>query len=467
MKFKHIRYVSDIQGNQTKNTFYLENRNWDDFGYKTTYWLYFVDNQKKLITIGEVKILNKTLKLCILPKEFEYLNKDFYSLGQDRNYYTQLKNLGYDIYSNLFKNLRDIAINKSLIEEINEEEGYHFSLLRESLAVRMLTVASEIINNKIESNKNIFYTYNTLLKNATSPHIVDFDFKQQNKIPHRLFALIGKNGVGKTNVLENLLYDLICKNKVAFKNQIVPEYNNLLLFTYGIYDKFLKIENEADIAIFGLKLENSNEDNFLEEIKNRLDVIEAKERTLYLEKLMHELLNNKCLEKAKRKESFQDELSSGERIIFEFVINLISEIEENTLIIIDEIENHLHPNIIGKLINYLTRILEDYNSYSIISTHSPIILQQIPSKSVRIIERHQNDPYIRKIDIECFGENLSEITNNVFQVSEVEDNYKIILKKLSKEKTYDEILNIFNKKLSLNARFFLNFITSENKSDLL
>jgi predicted ATP-dependent endonuclease of OLD family len=54
-------------------------------------------------------------------------------------------------------------------------------------------------------------------------------------------------------------------------------------------------------------------------------------------------------------------------------------------LLFDEPETHLHPSIIFKLINTLNKLLDDYDSYLIIATHSPIVIQQIPSKKVMIL----------------------------------------------------------------------------------
>ena len=60
-------------------------------------------------------------------------------------------------------------------------------------------------------------------------------------------------------------------------------------------------------------------------------------------------------------------------------------ITENSLIIIDEPENTLHPNFEIGFIKILNNILEKYNSFAIIATHSSIIAREIPSKFINII----------------------------------------------------------------------------------
>lgn len=110
----------------------------------------------------------------------------------------------------------------------------------------------------------------------------------------------------------------------------------------------------------------------------------------------------------------------------------------------------------------LVRMREDLNkehslgeSYAIFSTHSPLILQEIPSKYIQILDRVDNSLNVRKPDIECFGNNISEIVFDVFDVTSVESNFKSHLRKLSQNKSYNDILELFDGNLSLNALIFL------------
>lgn len=61
----------------------------------------------------------------------------------------------------------------------------------------------------------------------------------------------------------------------------------------------------------------------------------------------------------------------------------------NSLLLFDEPETHLHPNMIFKLVKSLYKILETEESYAIIATHSPIIIQQVPSKNILIFENYE------------------------------------------------------------------------------
>lgn len=112
----------------------------------------------------------------------------------------------------------------------------------------------------------------------------------------------------------------------------------------------------------------------------------------------------------------QIRLSSGQRVYTNLVINLFSMIKENSLIIIDEPENTLHPNFEIGFINILNSILEEYNSFAIVATHSSIIAREIPTKFIQmiIVNEENNDVEIQEPVMKSFGASISDITNYIF-----------------------------------------------------
>lgn len=58
-----------------------------------------------------------------------------------------------------------------------------------------------------------------------------------------------------------------------------------------------------------------------------------------------------------------------------------------TLVLIDEPESHLHPPLLSAFIRALSDLLLDRNGLSIIATHSPVVLQEVPKRCVWKINR--------------------------------------------------------------------------------
>ena len=133
----------------------------------------------------------------------------------------------------------------------------------------------------------------------------------------------------------------------------------------------------------------------------------------------------------------------------------IATIEKESLLLFDEPELHLHPNAVANTLRMLYKLLEEFDSYAIFATHSPLIVQEIPSKYVQILSRIDNVLTVRKPALECFGENVTNITNDIFDVNSSESNYKTILRKLSQKMSFEDILGMFDGALSFNAMIYL------------
>lgn len=75
-----------------------------------------------------------------------------------------------------------------------------------------------------------------------------------------------------------------------------------------------------------------------------------------------------------------------------------------------------------------------------------------------VLERIENTPNVRPLDIESFGENLSTITERIFHTISHDEYYREFLKKLSEKMSYDELTQIFadnSLPLSFNAKIYL------------
>ncbi|WP_227515083.1 hypothetical protein [Acinetobacter sp. Root1280] len=87
------------------------------------------------------------------------------------------------------------------------------------------------------------------------------------------------------------------------------------------------------------------------------------------------------------------------------------------------------------------------------------------AKNVYILEKEQNNLYVRKPNSETFDENLTVITNEIFGNRDVPDYFKIQLKKLvSSGLSYDRILQEIQSpdtEFSLNVNLYLKSLFDE------
>lgn len=149
-------------------------------------------------------------------------------------------------------------------------------------------------------------------------------------------------------------------------------------------------------------------------------------------------------------------LSSGQKIILSILAGVFEHIKSNSLVIIDEPETHLHPSLMSAFMHSIRAVLELFDSYAIIATHSPVILQETPSIFVQVLGGTSKNPRVSTLKGECFGEEISTLTEDVFHVSFEESNFYNVLSSLSKQGySLDEIERMFERRLSFTARSFI------------
>lgn len=175
----------------------------------------------------------------------------------------------------------------------------------------------------------------------------------------------------------------------------------------------------------------------------------------------------KLVEKILRNESDEINWSSGQHILVCTLTEVLANIENESIILFDEPEIHLHPNAVANTMRMLNRMLEEYNSYAIIATHSPLIIQEIPSMYIQILERENDVLTVRRPIIECFGENVTQITNEVFDVKSSESNYRTYLRNALDNLSYEEVLELFDGNLSFNALLYLKNYAKEKRGDIV
>jgi AAA15 family ATPase/GTPase len=78
------------------------------------------------------------------------------------------------------------------------------------------------------------------------------------------------------------------------------------------------------------------------------------------------------------------EMSGGERATFPILLDFMNWNIHNSVILIDEIELHLHPPMQQALLRTLPKLGK--NNQFIITTHSDYVAQLVPESSIRIIE---------------------------------------------------------------------------------
>ena len=120
----------------TKDTrkFTLVRDRWDDFTFKTSFSLHYTADDGDVTEIGMVKIAHLGMgekdATTSIKSSFHSLPPNFFSLGQEREYYTNLRKLPGDIGSEALSALRDIALDLERFDEVLGEPVTTVSLTR-------------------------------------------------------------------------------------------------------------------------------------------------------------------------------------------------------------------------------------------------------------------------------------------------------------------------------------------------
>ncbi|NHH94774.1 hypothetical protein GOICGAJE_03325 [Bacillus sp. MB95] len=229
--------------------------------------------------------------------------------------------------------------------------------------------------------------------------------------------------------------------KITLKtlNEKVAKYKNINDYRTDAIKKFSKKDikqlqeyintisvsrNQKDIngrtgLEFTLELDTNDSNNFiLEDYKTLLKLIDLK------------LLNSPVLKFYKNDEFEFENASSGEKHLIFTLINIASEIEQGSLVLIDEPELSLHPNWQLNYIYNLKSIFGEYiSSHFILATHSHYLVSDLEKKSSSIVhislEKTQNEiaRNASLIDMDTYAWSAENVLYNIFEVRTVRNYY--------------------------------------------
>lgn len=461
--------------------FLLRSDYWDDYNSETTFYMYYVQNGIANV-IGEVKIMTKdeARTINIIPTEFFTLKNDFCSLGQKEEFYKKLKEHFPNNFEDILFAIGDCAFFSSKLEDFEKHHRFKNSLIRYDYAERTLRLIKYQLHNY--DLKHLFnFDYHFTPKYAKESVKISFSFDNNEVLANRIYAIIGKNGTGKTQLLTSLPVN-IAQNKSDYFSPRVPMFSKMISVSYSIFDRFEipRRTSKFNYIYCGLKNEKRefiSERGLLLRFHNTWKKIETLERinkwrTILLNFIEEDIVNSFLIKRTEIASynnlykvdidgfnKIKDYLSSGQNILLYIITEITANIRFDSLILYDEPETHLHPNAISQLINTIYELVDEFQSYCIIGTHSPLIIQELLSKNVYVMERNGNIPDIRRIGIESFGENLTTLTDDVFGNREIKKQYKrIIDEQVTNGKNYEQIINLIqfdDLPLSLNTRLYI------------
>lgn len=447
--------------------------NWDDYNFNTLYHLcLFRKNGDKLV-LGDVKILQRDVQSSTLPDKFSALGEDFFSLGQVEDYYKNMREYLPKGHLRVLEALNDVVVKPQLLDDIETTSGFRNSLIRFNEAKICLRDGLAILNRQ-PREKGYKFTYTGDIPGAAAGVSIDVDLQPKDLVPGRILAIIGRNGVGKTQFLAKLARDLATPQRVSKEtnDQVEsafepsrPLFSRVIALSFSAFDRFQRPEPKEffsyiycgvrdDSGGLSRKALEARHLQYLKRIQDHgreedweqhvADILDIPRKMVSIERTVEELENGQTAS-----------MSSGQSILAYFISATLAYLKAGSLVLFDEPEIHLHPNAVALLMQTLQALLKQFDAYAIIATHSPVVIQEVPRKRVIRFEREGNITNSHPLGQESFGENIAELTRLVFETIEIPNFYKQTLKDLAKSFTFDEVSEMFDEQLSLHATAYL------------
>jgi predicted ATPase len=463
---------------------------WDDFGWKARFLATLHLDEEEEIDLGAVRVASRETAFRVkdMPAVLEKLPKGSASLGESIAYYRRIGAMPAAMRRRYLQSMQDIVAKPERRRRIGEGNLWEKSFMREASSRHALKRGGYYIKTGYERVAPPSFDFSMKVKGAPSAHEVDVDYSAHNGLPNRTIAWVGRNGTGKTTALAALAAGLM-PPQVFSKESVsdLPrasvesdvEISRLITISYNVFDEFplprppgekaprvdgIAYKSRASYKYCGLRnakgVVNTDEvkamlDEALEPVVqgDRMDILRKTIETLLGPAIANDLTSENDDDRSLAIRS----LSAGQRLVAAIFSNIIGFIEEGSLLLIDEPETNLHPGLLSTFMAALNETLEEFDSYAIVATHSPIVLQQVPNRYVRqFIRTNTNRPRVRELNFECFGEDLGEITRNVLGLADPERDFTHVLERLfEKHGSAEGVAGLFEGTLGVPAMAYL------------
>lgn len=474
--------------NQYPSFVMVFNDDWNDYGYRTWFCLFYFDEHRGRHYVGELKLmkLGDENTYDVIEKSFDgSLGEEYCSVGLEPYYYSKIYELfqGTVLANELLTDLRDCAYNQNIYEDFAEDDCFKNSLMREDSSQQAVKEAAFLLGGQ---DKAAAYSFDLHFNpDYLCGAYTDWSVRLLYDAPPfmRAVGLIGNNGVGKTQMLKHLITTLIEEIKEPV---VLPLFRSCLAISSTPFDGY------DDIGLDNPRIPYKHfslEQNFNNTEQGILKCIE----TIYHRPLIHSksmiklykesidsllgetvgcfLTYNEFDDTYDLDDKFLHKqisiMSSGQLHIFNLLTFIYAHIHLTSLLVIDEPEVHMHPQIIVSFMSMLGIILNQFSSFAIIATHSPLIVREMVGQNVYLMRTVDGViPNVSKVAFETFGADASELYLNIFDYNEKISSFYHYVNQLGKKMNYNEAMHFilqFAPKLGLNARLSIRDYLEEGK----
>lgn len=469
--------------------------NWDDwFTFETQYYLYIYDAEGTRHYIGQVKIgqfgMEKGQRRPNVPETFEILSDRFFSLGQDESYYGNLEAIGPEVREWVLSAMRDLALQPDLFKKALREKVTRESLLRSVTRTTVRGQFHRMANGGVRLTRYSFTYEMPSSASGDSKIGLSFMVKPASNPPSNIHVLIGRNGVGKTHLLNDMTNALLAGRgsakaagsfSSADTSDVIALFAGLVSVTFSAFDPFRPLPRKRDLnesmayAYIGLKgIEGSQPSapktlemlaaEFAESVA--LCILGPKrqrwQRAVELLETdpVFQQVEISTLIGIESKRQIMDtatklymRLSSGHKIVLLTITRLVETVEERTLVLLDEPEAHLHPPLLSAFVRSLSDLLTNRNGVAVLATHSPVVLQEVPRECVWILRRVGLELCAERPEVETFGENVGVLTREIFGLEVTQSGFHSLLSQaVMEERDFESVVFRFDGKLGAEAQ---------------
>lgn len=475
---------------------YLTEDRWDDYTFQTMFFATYVAKDGSRVELGNVKIahygMGSERATTKLAKQFDALGDSFFSVGQDEEYYKALATLPSQQGVEVLRSLRDFAFDTAIFETARQEDVTKLSLLREISASDVLGPLNRAAHGLPPLTP---YKFDYVFPDGSNR--LNFDVIPDENPPSNIHVLIGRNGVGKTRVLTSIARAIAGNTDFDEVGRVVvgddetdgperPNFANVVSVSFSAFDPFVAVSDGAsrrdEIKYFYVGLKRPTDDGDVS-LKGEFDL--GQEFATSLEVCLRDSRRSRWDRAIRTMESdpnfrdadlrrllaiwddapwyLEDEalrafssLSSGHSVVLLMLTRLVEKVSERTLVLLDEPEAHLHPPLLSAFVRALSDLLRDRNGVAVVATHSPVVLQEVPSNCVWVINRSGDVWHVVQPSVETFGENVGVLTHEIFGLAVQQAGFYDLVRKAADElHDYDAVADQFGQRLGGEAAALL------------
>lgn len=488
---------------QAFRTVFLCIDHWNDYSFVTMFQVVAFDEQGRRHDLGNVKIgfvgqLEAQSTYSTLGDGFEILPENYFSSGIDVEYYIRLaRDVSEPFRKSYLAGLRDVVDSQDALDIALPESVFQTSHLR-SLNVRTITDQFRRVLEGGVPLTDYTFRFTQDQSERLAGYKLDFRVVASSAPSTNIHAIIGRNGVGKTTLLNNMTAAVLDSGQSGSRFEkpswgpdfgpINSDYFSALVsVSFSAFDPFNPPQEQPDPSLgtcyfyVGLKSLADDSGAILKsqteldgELIESLTICLSEEarRARWLEAIQNletddnfaemnlgQLASLEGLALVERAQGLLKRMSSGHAIVLLTITKLVARVDEKTLVLFDEPESHLHPPLLSALIRSLSKLLSNRNAIAIIATHSPVVLQEVPRSCVWKITRSGLASNTQRPEIETFGENVGLLTREVFGLEVAKSGFNsLLLSEAKRAKSYEEVLTSFGGQLGFEGRAILQSI---------